>query len=319
MIMHRALAILFACGINVGIAPAATLRPDARLHRPVVLLSDLFDDAGAQADRVLGPAPPPGGRFVVEARQLGAIAHQFDVAWSPSGGERIAVERAGQPLARARVLAAITEALHGAGAPEDADISLAGYSPPMVPADVDVAVRVEALDYLPSGHFAASIAAVAAGDATVIGQVSGSVTPMRTVVVPRRRIAAGEMITAADIDLRRVGVATNADPVRNPDEAIGLAPRHALAVGQPVARAELGPPILVRKGEPVRLVLQLDGLSIDAVGMALDSAGTDETVHVRNAASGAVIEAIVTGPNQARVQPDSRPINQRGAAIAVLN
>ncbi len=311
------LVLILLCGIRL--ADAASLRPDARLHGPVVRLSDLFDDAGAQADRVLGPAPPPGGRYIVEARQLGAIAHQFDVDWSPRGGERIAVERAGQPLARARVMAALTDALRGAGAPEDADIRLTAYEPPMVPVDIDVSVQIETLDYQPNGHFAARVAAVASGDATVTSEVSGTVTPMQMLVVPRRRIGAGELISADDIEMRRVPEAASADPVLSLSEAINKAPRHALPAGRPVPRGELGPPILVRKGEPVRLVLQLGGLSVNAVGVALDSAGTDETVHVRNAASGAVIEAIVTGPNQARVQPDSRPINQRGAALAVLN
>ena len=40
------------------------------LHASVVRLSDLFEDAGANADRVLGPGPGAGGRIVVEAPQL---------------------------------------------------------------------------------------------------------------------------------------------------------------------------------------------------------------------------------------------------------
>ena len=64
------------------------LRPITTLHAQVVRLKDLFDDAGRNADRVLGPGPAPGGRIVVEARQLAAIARQFDVDWRPisSGG-----------------------------------------------------------------------------------------------------------------------------------------------------------------------------------------------------------------------------------------
>ncbi len=59
---------------------AASLRTMTTLHGPNVYLRDLFDDAGSNADRVLGPGPDPGGRIVVEAPQLNAIARQFNVA-----------------------------------------------------------------------------------------------------------------------------------------------------------------------------------------------------------------------------------------------
>jgi hypothetical protein len=68
-------AALALC-LGTASADAATLRTMTTLHAPVVRLSDLFDDAGAGADRVLGPGPGAGGRIVVEAAQLGAIARR---------------------------------------------------------------------------------------------------------------------------------------------------------------------------------------------------------------------------------------------------
>ena len=73
-------AVLAPC-LGGAHAQAATLRAMTTLHASVVRLSDLFDDAGANADRVLGPGPGAGGRIVVEAAQLGAIARQFGVDW----------------------------------------------------------------------------------------------------------------------------------------------------------------------------------------------------------------------------------------------
>src|ERR1700746_2757529 len=92
-------------------AQSATLRTVTTLHAPTVRLSDLFEDAGANADRVLGPGPGAGGRIVVEAAQLGAIARQFGVDWRPaSSADRAVLDRAGRPLGRVGVL----EALWGA-------------------------------------------------------------------------------------------------------------------------------------------------------------------------------------------------------------
>ncbi len=72
---------------------AASLRTMTTLHGPNVYVRDLFDDAGTNADRVLGPGPGPGGRIVVEAPQLNAIASQYSVAWlSVSRADRAVLE-----------------------------------------------------------------------------------------------------------------------------------------------------------------------------------------------------------------------------------
>ena len=138
-------------------AQAATLRTMTTLHAPVVLLSDLFDDAGANAERVLGPGPGPGGRIVVEAAQLGAIARQFGVDWRPaSSADRAVLDRPGRPLRRDDVLDAVRNALVAGGASADCDVELAGFTPPLVPFEADPRPVVSDLDYdANAGRFSA--------------------------------------------------------------------------------------------------------------------------------------------------------------------
>src|SRR5271154_2790337 len=102
--MYR--APLFVAAITLATAAqAATLRPLTTLAAPVVRLCDLFDDAGPHADRVLGPGPAPGGRIVIEAAQLAAIARQFGVDWRPgSPVDRAVLERPGELLPRDEVM-----------------------------------------------------------------------------------------------------------------------------------------------------------------------------------------------------------------------
>src|SRR6202020_2395971 len=120
--------------LGVATADAATLRSVTTLHAAIVRLSDLFDEAGANADRVLGPGPGAGGRIVVEAAQLGAIAHQFGVDWRPaSSGDRAVLDRPGRPLPREDALDAVRGALIEGGTSPDCDIELADFSPPLVP------------------------------------------------------------------------------------------------------------------------------------------------------------------------------------------
>src|SRR6202035_3503866 len=94
---------LTALAICLGAAnaDAATLRSMTTLHAPVVRLSDLFDEAGANADRVLGPGPGAGGHSVVESAQLGAIAHEFGVDCNlASSGADAVLDRPKLPLRR---------------------------------------------------------------------------------------------------------------------------------------------------------------------------------------------------------------------------
>ena len=112
------------------LAGAAGLRPElgslrsmTTLHGPTVYLRDLFDDAGVGADRVLGPGPEPGGRIVVEAAQLNAIARQFNVEWrSVSRADRAVLEWPGRPLRKEEAIDAARLALTAAGASDDIDI-----------------------------------------------------------------------------------------------------------------------------------------------------------------------------------------------------
>ena len=57
------------------------------------------------------PGPGAGGRIVVEAAQLGAIARQFGVDWRPaSSADRAVLDRPGRPLRREDVLDAVRSA-----------------------------------------------------------------------------------------------------------------------------------------------------------------------------------------------------------------
>ena len=76
-------------------------RGQAMVEGGVVTLGDLFEGLGPKATVVLGPAPAPGRRFVVESPQLAIIARDNGLSWQPlAGDERVVVERPGRPLAR---------------------------------------------------------------------------------------------------------------------------------------------------------------------------------------------------------------------------
>jgi flagella basal body P-ring formation protein FlgA len=285
-------------------AAAATLRPFTSLSQPMVHLSDLFDDAGS--DRVLGPAPQPGGRISVEAPQLAAIARQFGVDWRPNGSaDRVVIERPGHALPREAAIAALRTALTAAGVSPDSEIDVPAFAPPIVPPGDGVTSDVGQLDYDPAtGRFTALLTIMSDGMEPSHVRLLGRVQEMAEIPVATHKLLAGAAIEPGDVEIGRLRTdSLRASVVRTMEQAVGMALRHPVFPGQPLPLADLGRPIMVAKGAAVAMLLDGPGISLTAQGISTDSGALGERVHVLNPVSRAMVEADVIGPNRARVTP----------------
>jgi flagella basal body P-ring formation protein FlgA len=296
--------------LGVATADAATLRSVTTLHAAVVRLSDLFDEAGANADRVLGTGPGAGGRIVVEAAQLGAIAHQFGVDWRPaSSGDRAVLDRPGRPLRREDALDAVKSALIGAGASPDCDIELPGFTPPLVPFEADPRPVVSDMEYEPAaGRFSAVLSITGAAMEPIHMRLTGRVDDTIDLPVATTRLLAGSVLRADDVHIARVHtMLVRSEVVRRTDDAIGMQLKRALAAGQPLMVSELMRPSMVQKGAAVTMLLDSPGITLSAQGQALESGAIGERIRVLNPVSRAVLEAEIIGPDRVRVAPNSMP------------
>lgn len=291
--------------------PLAVLRLQVPIDNGTIKVSDLWADAGARRDAVVGPAPPPGHSFAIEAAQLAYIAQLFEVNWRPvSGVERTTVERAGRALTRDEVDEPVRTSLVGAGAPPDAAVEFANLQPIEVPPLSFPLLSVEAISYdAGSQRFSANIAVSAEGMQTQRLRVSGRAVQMAAAVVAVHRLQPGDVIEAADLRLaqlpaRRLAGAVVAELA----EAVGQSPKRAIAAGQPLAAADIGPPLLVTKGETVVVMLETAGMSLAVQGVSLGQGGRDDVVQVMNPLSRAVVAARVAGPGRAVIMPGSVPL-----------
>ena len=301
-------ALLLAAVVLPWPSTAASLRPFVSLDAPVVRLSDLFADAGL--DRVLGTAPAPGQRIVVEAPQLAAIARQFGVDWRPgSPADRATLERASRTLSSGEVEALLRPALLAAGAPASGELQLPAFAPPLVPPHGGE-TRIAQLDYdAPSGRFTAVLSTVSGDLPPALARVSGRVEDTTSVAVATRRVLAGEPIGAGDLRTVRVRTASLlAEVARDPSQVAGQASRRVLQPGEPIVLSDLQHAVVVPKGALVTMALDSPGISLTARGIAEESGGMGEQVRVVNPASKAVVLAEVTGPGRVRVVPGSAPV-----------
>jgi flagella basal body P-ring formation protein FlgA len=306
----KLLSMLLACAALP--ATAATLRPFTTLSGPVVTLADLFEGADGRA---LGPAPAPGARITVEARQLEAIARQYGVDWRPgSAGDRVVLDRPGRTLGRDEVAGPLRTALAAAGAPRDGDLELPGFTAPVVGMGAKAEAEVTQLEFDGgTGRFTALVSVTADAAPAAQLRLSGRMLEMTELPVPRRRMVPGDVIESGDLEWVRLRTAqAKGEVVHAMREAVGQALRHAVQPGQPIQLADLGRPVVVQKGTPMLLALDTPGIQLTAQGVAMEPAGIGERVHVVNPASRIVVEAEVTGPGRARVLPGSAPVNSTG-------
>ena len=308
----RALPLILALSCLGVPATAASLRTMTTLHGPRVLLSDLFDDAGPEAARVLGPGPAPGGRIVVESPQLAAIARQFGVDWKPaSSADRAVLDWPGRPLPRATVMAALREALAASGVDgQSCQIDLEGFAPPVVPYDGAPRPLVSQLDYdRGSGRFSAVLSVTGDGMPPINTRLTGRVDEMVDLPVATARLPAGTVLRPEDVHLAQV-VARDANRAvaHDPAEIVGLQLRRQLVPGQAFTLADLARPALVRRGADVLMELTAPGITLTAQGQALEGGAAGERIRVLNPVSHAILEAEVIGPDRVRVAPGAVPL-----------
>lgn len=307
--MRKWVAAMLILGAAPPAAAAALRDTDVILSTASVRLSDLFQ--GITQDRVIGPAPDPGGRIVVEGPQLVAIARQFGVDWHPGGtADRVVLERPGRPFPRDPVLAALRDALLAGGMPANSEIETPSFTVPLVPPGDSARTDVTEASYEPvTGRFTALLSVTADGMKPFNARLSGHVQEMTWLQVTTRRIAAGEVLASSDLQPARVraGLARS-EPARVPEQAAGMAAQHALNAGSPVLLAELRRPMMMLRGTPVQVLFDRPGLSMTIQGVAMEAAALGDPVHVANPASRTVVMGLVTGPSQVRAASDTSAI-----------
>ena len=312
----RALLLVAGLLCLTSAVQAASLRTMTTLHGPNVYLRDLFDDAGRNADTRLGSGPEPGGRIIVEAAQLDAIARQFGVAWQSVSSLDLAVlEWPGRPLRRDEAIGAVRSAITASGAPDDWDIELPNFSPPTVPFDSSPQPTVTQLDYdRKSGRFTAVLSLTGEGMNPINMRINGQVEAMVEVPVAATRLLPETVLRADDVRMSRVRAALVAsDTPRSIEQVVGMELRRSTAANQPLKAGDLIRPPLVRRGAIVQVQLTAGGLSVTGQAVAVESGAEGDRIHVQNLSSHAVLTAQVIGSGTVRVTPDAQSVFPGGS------
>lgn len=286
-------------------------RPLVLAEDTVLRLGDIFENAGALADRTVGAAPAPGRRITLDASQLSGLARRHGLAWRPlSGEERSVVERPGRPLPREDVEAMLRDELSRLGLDADAELELPGFSPPLVPLGVLPQVMVEA-PYVDttSRRFAVTLVVSAEGMATQRIRLAGRAVPTVPVVIAARRMAVGDIVGPEDLrEIRQRAERVRPGTAQRAEDVVGKQLRRPIGSDLPFMTVDLVAPSVISKNQLVLMVLEGPGISLTAQGRAMEAASLGQMVPVMNLMSRSVVEAEAIGPGRVRVRPGSTPV-----------
>jgi flagella basal body P-ring formation protein FlgA len=164
----------------------------------------------------------------------------------------------------------------------------------------------------PGLRFSTTLVVLADGMGTQRLRLAGRAVPTLPVVVSTRRMALGEVVSAADARLARM----RAERVRpgqaqRLDQVVGQEVRRPMAVEQGFALLDLGPPSIVLKNALVTLLLEAPGIQLSVQGRAMEAAARGASVPVMNLASRSIVEGVAIAPGRVRVAMGAVPVMAR--------
>ncbi len=122
------------------------------------------------------------------------------------------------------------------------------------------------------------------------------------VVVARRRLNRGDVISAADVELTRLAVGRfRRGYLTRLEAAVGRVVRQGLDPGELVAPSRIDRQRVVSRGQRVTLETGATGIRIRMGGVAQSAGGVGDRIEVRNVSSGRVVEGVVLSAERVSV------------------
>jgi flagella basal body P-ring formation protein FlgA len=128
---------------------------------------------------------------------------------------------------------------------------------------------------------------------------SGTVVETVSAPVLMRPLNRGETIRSSDVLVeKRPKSEITPDTILDPAEVIGYSARLVLRANQPLRRADVVKPDLVKRDEFVTLFYEVPGIVLTIRGKALESGAEGDMITVTNVQTKRNVQGVVTGPGR---------------------
>ena len=132
--------------------------------------------------------------------------------------------------------------------------------------------------------------------------VVGEVKAEAMVITPRRWMKRNEVFAKDDVTIMRVAMPSlTHDFILHQDEVLGKQVLRSLPPRQPISKAMVDDPPVVRKGDRVMIEVRQGGLLVQAIGLAKATGKSGETILVENKSSGLKVMGTVVSAGRVEV------------------
>lgn len=132
-------------------------------------------------------------------------------------------------------------------------------------------------------------------------QIGGTQGASGEVLVLIRDVARGGVVSADDVEWQPMKPAWGSRKVLDYDAVVGMEAKRPLKSGQPLQSADVKAPSVIRKGDPVTLIYATKGVKLTVDGVAQADAAMGDSLRVLNTYSKRTLDAVASGPGEARV------------------
>ena len=286
-----------------------TLKAEATVIGDFVRIGDLVENAGDAAEVAIFRAPDIGQTGTVPAsRVIDAVLPHRILGLDTRGLAEVVVTRASRLITAKDIEARVLRALAGhSGLPDAANLTVTfdnEIRPLQVEASITADLRIARLGYDPrSSRFDISLELPGSLAVRKLPlRFTGAIAETFEALVPVRTIAQGEVIRAGDlVPARRPKSEAASNPVREVEQALGLAAKRSLRAGQLIRQSDLAKPELVARNEAVTISYEVPGVVVSIRGQALEPGAQGDLINVLNVQSKKTLQATVIGPGRVSV------------------
>jgi flagella basal body P-ring formation protein FlgA len=302
----------------------ATLKAAATVSSDVVRIKDIVENAGPVAETPIFRSPDIGTTGSVSIETVLTALHAHHLYLIDTGAlTAVEVTRDGRRVDLKEFEGRIARAFAGQYGLGDLRNLVVTLDPASRPVTIDPsanALQVQRATLDPrSGRFDIAFETPARASVRQAPlRYTGTIVEMADAVLLTRTLARGDILKPSDVVVqRRPKAEISGDAVVSIDESIGMALRQPLRAGQPIRRADLMKPEMIRRDEAVTLLYEAPGILLTTRGKAMESGAEGDVINVLNVQSKRTVQGTISGPGRVTIA-SATPRAQIAAAQQTL-
>ncbi|SMP13601.1 flagella basal body P-ring formation protein FlgA [Desulfurobacterium pacificum] len=118
-----------------------------------------------------------------------------------------------------------------------------------------------------------------------------------SVVVAKRVIPKGKVISGADVVVKGIPQSKARDGIASLSEVVGKVAKRDFRAGEVIKRRDLVPNFIVFKGKPVKVIYDSGGIHIELLGVPMENGALGDIIRVKNISTGKQLICKVIGKN----------------------